>query len=235
MRFTPFLLVFLYLSLVSPLLAAPKAPIMIGATLALSGKLSFAGTAQMRGLQLAVDDINARGGVAGRELELIVEDNAGQPSRAVSGTLKLLTVEKVPIFFSAFTHITQAVKEPVADTPEIRKLYEKNQSVSLWYGFSESTEKPVQVEFISKFQRRYAEFPFPDAAFFYDDMMALGEALPPCLNEESVDVSCVARELREIDRERVSGRLRFGSSGVALRKVIAITIKDVKWAEVPLG
>ena len=103
----------LLLSCVSNLSAEPPAqPIKIGA--ALSGGLAFVGEAERRGLQLGVEELNARGGVNGRPLELIVEDNLGEAKSAVSGVMKLLHTDKVDLVFSAFTHITQAVSSTVS-------------------------------------------------------------------------------------------------------------------------
>ncbi len=91
--------------------AETQPPIKIGATLALSGKLAFVGTAQRQGLELAIEDINAGGGINGREVKLVLEDNAGDAKTALAGVNKLVDVDSVDVLFTAFSHITQAVKE----------------------------------------------------------------------------------------------------------------------------
>ena len=89
-------------------------PIKIGATLALSGKLAFIGKEERDGLLLAVEEVNEAGGVNGRTLELILEDNNGDTKAAVSGVTKLLAVDSVDVIFSAFTHVTQAIRDIIA-------------------------------------------------------------------------------------------------------------------------
>lgn len=97
----------------SVLAESAQPPIKIGATLALTGKLAFSGTAHEKGLSLALEDINKAGGINGRMLELIVEDNGGDPKSALGGVNKMLSSDQVDLIFSPFSHITQTVKDPV--------------------------------------------------------------------------------------------------------------------------
>ena len=97
----------------APTAEASGPPVKLGATLALSGKLAFIGVAQHEALQLAVEDINQSGGVNGRPVQLIVEDNTGDAKTALSGVNKLLDVDKVDMLFSSFSHVTQAISDRV--------------------------------------------------------------------------------------------------------------------------
>jgi branched-chain amino acid transport system substrate-binding protein len=94
-------------------------PIVIGATLALSGNYAYLGEAERDGVQLALDEINKEGGVHGRPLVLVAEDNTGDAKTAVSGVIKLLTVDNADIIISAFTHITTAVKDLVQEKDKV--------------------------------------------------------------------------------------------------------------------
>ena len=96
-----------------------KEPIKIGATLALTGSLSYIGQQEYNGMQMAVDEINANGGVNNQKLQLIVEDNKGDPKEAVNTVNKLLQTDNPDIMFSAFTGITQAVKQQIFDSGKI--------------------------------------------------------------------------------------------------------------------
>lgn len=98
---------------------AVKPPIKLGATLSMSGGLAYMGQREFNGMQLALEEINAQGGVNGRKLDLLLEDNAGDPKSAVNGATKLLQVDKVDVVLSAFTHITQAVKDIVAKSGKV--------------------------------------------------------------------------------------------------------------------
>lgn len=93
--------------------------IKLGATLALSGRLAFMGTAERDGMLLAVEEINAKGGIGGRKLELIVEDNLSEAKSAVSTVQKLIKFDSVDVLLSAFTHVTQAVKSLAAESGRV--------------------------------------------------------------------------------------------------------------------
>ena len=96
-----------------------KEPIKIGGTFALSDTLAFLGKNERNGWKMAIDEINEDGGVNGRDLVLVAEDNQGKAKQAANSVSKLLNVDDVDIVFSAFTHITKAVKDVVteAETP----------------------------------------------------------------------------------------------------------------------
>jgi branched-chain amino acid transport system substrate-binding protein len=70
-------------------------PIRIGWLSSLTGPLSSAAIAENQGVQFAVDEINAAGGVSGRKLELITRDTAGDPTKAVNLAKQLAFTEKV--------------------------------------------------------------------------------------------------------------------------------------------
>ena len=69
--------------------------IRIGTHLDLSGPISFWGVPQRNGHLMAVEEINADGGVHGRKIKLLVEDNAYDPKRGVLATQKLVQQDKV--------------------------------------------------------------------------------------------------------------------------------------------
>ncbi|GAA1773148.1 branched-chain amino acid ABC transporter substrate-binding protein [Agromyces lapidis] len=66
-------------------------PISFGMLAPFSGSESAFGAYMENGAQLAVDEINADGGVLGRELQLVVEDDACDATTAVAGANKLVT------------------------------------------------------------------------------------------------------------------------------------------------
>lgn len=83
-------------SLLLPLHVVAEEPIRIGAVYSLSGWGAVGGSAELHGAQLAVEEINAQGGIAGRPLELVVEDTQSNPARAVTAFKRLVEVEHVP-------------------------------------------------------------------------------------------------------------------------------------------
>ena len=72
-----------------------KDEIVIGTIQDLSGPVSPFGKAARNGIQLRVDEINEQGGIHGRKIRLIVEDNAYDPKRAVLAAQKLVNQDKV--------------------------------------------------------------------------------------------------------------------------------------------
>ncbi|HET6827353.1 MAG TPA: ABC transporter substrate-binding protein [Ramlibacter sp.] len=64
--------------------------ISIGMSVPLTGPLSNYGTQLRRGLAMGLEQVNAAGGIAGREIELVVKDDAGRPEQALANTRSLL-------------------------------------------------------------------------------------------------------------------------------------------------
>ncbi len=81
-------------TLAKPAIAA-KEPILIGYLPALTGPSSSTGIGINRGVQLAVQEINAAGGIGGRQIELIVRDTQSDPTKAVNGAAELSRAQKV--------------------------------------------------------------------------------------------------------------------------------------------
>src|ERR1700742_215239 len=69
--------------------------IVIGTHQDLSGPIKGWGVPVSNGMKLAVDEINAAGGIHGRKLKLIVEDNGYDPKKAVLATQKMIEKDKI--------------------------------------------------------------------------------------------------------------------------------------------
>ncbi|KFI30024.1 ABC transporter substrate-binding protein [Haematobacter massiliensis] len=67
-----------------PATAQDKAPIKLGAILSTTGGLASLGLAERDGVLLGIKTVNARGGVAGHPLKLILEDDGSNPDAAMS-------------------------------------------------------------------------------------------------------------------------------------------------------
>jgi branched-chain amino acid transport system substrate-binding protein len=108
----PLIVVIIILAIVIPLSLkkpAKKEVIKIGATLPITGSLAYKGSFERRGMEMAVDEINSRGGINGKKLQLIIEDNGGDASKAVTGVKKMIEVDDVSVILSSFTHISSAI------------------------------------------------------------------------------------------------------------------------------
>jgi len=90
-----------------------KPAIKLGAILPLSGKTAYIGQDMRQGIDLAVQEINAKGGIGGRQLEIIFEDSAGDPKLALSAFNKL-KIQNVDLFITTLSHVTLALA-PLAE------------------------------------------------------------------------------------------------------------------------
>ena len=81
---------------------AQGAPIKIGLSIAQTGALGAGGKAALIGQQMWRDDVNARGGMLGRKVELIVYDDQSNPSTTPGIYTKLLDVDKVDFLVAPY-------------------------------------------------------------------------------------------------------------------------------------
>jgi branched-chain amino acid transport system substrate-binding protein len=79
-----------------------QAPIKIGVIQPLSGPVAASGNYVRMGAEIGRDWINARGGVNGRKVELVIEDNKSDPKEAASAAEKLIVRDKVPAIMGAW-------------------------------------------------------------------------------------------------------------------------------------
>jgi branched-chain amino acid transport system substrate-binding protein len=77
--------------------ASAADPIKIGLVTALSGQSARAGEALTRGLTIAIDEVNAKGGVLGRKVELVRRDDEANPAKGVIAARELVQREKVAV------------------------------------------------------------------------------------------------------------------------------------------
>jgi branched-chain amino acid transport system substrate-binding protein len=73
--------------------------IKLGLVAAMSGQSAKSGEAIVRGLSLAIDEINAKGGVLGKKVELLVRDDESNPAKGVIAARELVQREKVAALF----------------------------------------------------------------------------------------------------------------------------------------
>ena len=101
-------------------LAAPaiaqNEPIRIGYLPALTGPSSSTGIGINRGTVMAVEEINAAGGINGRKIELIVRDTQSDPTKAVNAVAELTQRQKVAIIWGPLNS-----GEALAATPLIAR------------------------------------------------------------------------------------------------------------------
>lgn len=82
-----------------PAFSQDSKEIKIGQSTHLTGPLAASFTPVIKGQQMAIDEINRKGGVAGRQIKLITLDDAYDPKKCVENTNKLIDDEKVTGLF----------------------------------------------------------------------------------------------------------------------------------------
>jgi branched-chain amino acid transport system substrate-binding protein len=82
--------------------AAQAQNIKIGVIQPLTGAASASGNYVANGAKIAADEINAKGGVLGKKIELVIEDNKSNPTEAAAVAEKLLVRDKVPVLMGAW-------------------------------------------------------------------------------------------------------------------------------------
>jgi branched-chain amino acid transport system substrate-binding protein len=116
--FTMFLVVGLGSLIFSPLAGQAADPIKIGSVLRLSAGAED-GIPAKRGVELAVAEINQAGGINGRKLEVIFEDEKDSPTSAVNAVQKLINVDKVVAIIGPMTSGAALAAAPSANEAKI--------------------------------------------------------------------------------------------------------------------
>ncbi len=99
--------------------ASAQETIKIGLVTALSGQSARAGEAITRGLSVAIDELNAKGGVLGRKFELVRRDDEATPAKGVIAARELIFKEKVAVLFGGLdTPVSMAIV-PIANAEKV--------------------------------------------------------------------------------------------------------------------
>lgn len=81
---------------------------VVGVSGALTGPVAGTYAPVVEGLRIYVDRLNAAGGIGGKPIRLVVQDNQGEPSKAAADVKKLLTQDKVSMMLNVATSSTYA-------------------------------------------------------------------------------------------------------------------------------
>jgi len=104
-------------TLTAPALAQDT--IKLGLVAAMSGQSAKSGEAIVRGLSIAIDEINAKGGVLGKKIELLVRDDESNPAKGVLAARELVQREKVVGLFGGLDTPVSIAIVPFANQNKI--------------------------------------------------------------------------------------------------------------------
>ncbi len=111
------------LSILASALLATAAPaqntIKLGEFASLTGKEAVFGQNVNKGTRLAIEEANAAGGVLGRQLELVTEDNQSKPGESATVVKKLISRDKVALILGEITSGRTLEAAPIAQAAKI--------------------------------------------------------------------------------------------------------------------
>jgi branched-chain amino acid transport system substrate-binding protein len=145
----------------APTVPAEAPPIVIGNVMPLSGEIATFGQGANNGVKLAIDEVNAAGGVNGRKITLEVYDTVGKPEEAAIASTRAITDKKAILLIGelgststlALAPISEANKipaiSPASTNPKVTKDGDKTRP----YMFRVCFIDPFQGTVMAKFAR----------------------------------------------------------------------------------
>src|SRR6476661_2205008 len=101
--------------------ASAEDVLRFGLAMPLTGSQALYGQDQVKAAEWAVAEINKAGGVNGKKLEMIVLDTQADPQLGIQMANRLVSVEKVPVFVTAWSGVVKAVA-PIANDNKVVEL-----------------------------------------------------------------------------------------------------------------
>lgn len=177
--------------------AQAQEPIKVGFSGALSGGLSLLGQGVRDGIETSFAEINAAGGVGGRKLQLVVEDDAYEPMRSIAAARKLVEQDKV---------IAILAPTGTAQTAALIPFIQESKTPMLFpYGFSKALTNPT---------KRYVFATLPEVRV---QMMLLANYILDTLKQTKI---AAIYQNDDFGQDAVAGlEERFGKSNVKLVKL----------------
>lgn len=95
--------------------AADAAEVVLGANFELSGPVAVYGQAKMNGIRIALDEINANGGILGKPVKLVEYDNKSEDAEALNLATRLMTEDKIVTMLGPVTSGKVMVTVPISE------------------------------------------------------------------------------------------------------------------------
>ena len=102
--------------------------IKIGVTQPLTGAFAASGNYVTQGAQIAEEEINKAGGVLGKKIQLVIEDNKSNPTEAVATAEKLIVRDKVPVMLGAWSSTLTLAVMPKLEEYKVPMVVETSSS-----------------------------------------------------------------------------------------------------------
>jgi branched-chain amino acid transport system substrate-binding protein len=108
--------------------ASAEEAIPIGVTQPLTGAFAASGNYVVQGAKIAEEEINKAGGVLGKKIQLVIEDNKSNPTEAAATAEKLIVKEKVPVMMGAWSSTLTLAVMPKLEEYQVPMLVETSSS-----------------------------------------------------------------------------------------------------------
>ena len=171
--------------------------IKIGHIAPLTGSAAIWGDWENEGIELAVEEINMQGGIAGRRIIVIQEDDKADPKTAVSALHKLINVDKVEVVIGATLSSTTLACAPIAEREKVVLLSPSAQSPKISeagdYIFRTFVSSTIEGKHLATLA---GKFNIKTAAIMYlnnDYGLGLSNVIQPLLTEKGISVQAVER------------------------------------------
>ncbi len=108
--------------------------IKVGAILSVTGPASFLGAPEAKTLEMLADELNKKGGINGKKIELLIKDSGGNPEKAISFAKQLIEEEKVFAIIGPSTS---------GETMKIKSIAEEGKTILISCAAAEVIVNPV--------------------------------------------------------------------------------------------
>lgn len=136
--------------------------IPVGVFVALTGPTGTFGQSTKEGVELAIDEVNEQGGVLGRRIRVLVEDNLGRPDQAVATVTKLITRDNVIALIGENASSRSLAAAPIAQANGVPMISPSSTNPEVTekgdYIFRVSYTDPYQGAAIAEFVRNSLGF-----------------------------------------------------------------------------
>lgn len=136
---------------------AQSSEILVGSYLSLTGPEADFGKTTREGIELALDEINGSGGIHGRKIKLIVENNESDAAKAASAVTKLITNDKVVAIIGEIASGLSLAAAPICQRNQIPMVSPSSTNIKVTqvgdYIFRVCFIDPFQAYVVAKFAR----------------------------------------------------------------------------------
>lgn len=123
--------------------SASKAPILVAASVSKTGAYASSGTSVGNGYQLAVDEINQSGGVLGRQMKLILEDDTSEAATVVRLYTRFTTEDKVDVLLSPYGSALGQAAVQLSERAKTPMAHSQTSSAAVFQGTSYNVQAGI--------------------------------------------------------------------------------------------